>query len=290
MLIDTTLFGTTDKIEAAINRLKLYEPEEGYYLAFSGGKDSQCIYHLAKLANVKFDAHYNVTSVDQPELIRFIKEHYQDVIFDYPKDESGKVLTMWNLIPQYTIPPIRLVRYCCNKLKESSGEGRVTVTGVRWAESSRRKNRHGSVTLFGSKDRHTQGTILNDDNDEARRTVENCYRTRKVIVNPIIDWLDEDVWEFLNNVIRVPHCELYDNGYKRLGCIGCPMGNTKGMEKDFKLYPKYKDAYKRAFKRMIETRKSRNLETVWKDEDDCFDWWVYRRKDDQQKLIKEMEM
>ena len=46
-----------DKVELAIRRLKGFEPPEGYYVAFSGGKDSQCIYHLCKMAGVKFDAH-----------------------------------------------------------------------------------------------------------------------------------------------------------------------------------------------------------------------------------------
>ena len=55
-----------DKVQTAIERLRAFEPEDGYYLAFSGGKDSQCIYHLAEMAGVKFDAHYRITSVDPP--------------------------------------------------------------------------------------------------------------------------------------------------------------------------------------------------------------------------------
>jgi 3'-phosphoadenosine 5'-phosphosulfate sulfotransferase (PAPS reductase)/FAD synthetase len=80
------------RIKTAINRLKAFEPEEGYYLAFSGGKDSQCIYHLAKEAGVKFDAHYNLTTVDPPELVYFIRENYPDVIVDKPE------MSMWRLI------------------------------------------------------------------------------------------------------------------------------------------------------------------------------------------------
>ena len=143
MLIENTLLGTRDKVQEAIGRLRSFEPPEGYYLAFSGGKDSQTIYHLAKMAGVKFDAHYSVTSVDPPELVRFIKTHYPDVSFDYPRGKDGKVLTMWNLIPKRKVPPTRFQRYCCAELKESSGKGRVTVTGVRWAESNRRKALHG---------------------------------------------------------------------------------------------------------------------------------------------------
>lgn len=138
-----------DKVQAAIERLKCFEPEEGYYVAFSGGKDSQCVYHLCQMAGVKFDAHYAVTSVDPPELVQFIKMHYPDAwagrTHQYHAD--GRPKTMWSLIAEKKMPPTRVVRYCCEELKESSGHGRVTVTGVRWAESSNRNANQGLVTF-----------------------------------------------------------------------------------------------------------------------------------------------
>ena len=93
-------FNGVDKVEKAIRRLQLYEPPEGYYLCFSGGKDSVVIKALADMAGVKYDAHYNVTSVDPPELVRFIKREYPEVEFDYPRDKDGNRVTMWNLIPR----------------------------------------------------------------------------------------------------------------------------------------------------------------------------------------------
>lgn len=132
-----------DKVEKSIERLKTFEPPEGYYLAFSGGKDSVCIKALADMAGVKYDAHYHVTSVDPPELVQFIKEKYPDVSRDIPKYKDGKPITMWNLIPKKIIPPIRKVRYCCQYLKETQAEGRFVITGVRKAESVKRKNRGG---------------------------------------------------------------------------------------------------------------------------------------------------
>ena len=136
-----------DKVQQSIDILKMFEPAEGYYLAFSGGKDSQCVYHLAELAGVKFDAHYAVTSVDPPELIRFIKDSYPDVEIKIPKDKDGNPITMWNLIPKRMMPPTRIVRYCCEELKESSGKYRVTLTGVRKAESSNRAKNQGMVNI-----------------------------------------------------------------------------------------------------------------------------------------------
>lgn len=147
MLGQLNIFGKT-KLEVTLDRIKTFEPEEGYYLAFSGGKDSQCIYHLCKMAGVKFDAHYRVTSVDPPELVRFIKEKYPDVAREIPRDDEGKPITMWNLIPKNKMPPTRIVRYCCKDLKESGGKDRVTMTGVRWAESVNRKRNQGFITIM----------------------------------------------------------------------------------------------------------------------------------------------
>lgn len=144
-------FAGKTKVEVAIERLKTFEPPEGYYLAFSGGKDSITIKALADMAGVKYDAHYNVTSVDPPELVQFIKKHHPDVAFEYPRYKDGKVVTMWNLIPQKKMPPTRVVRYCCEKLKEGGGEGRFVVTGVRWAESAKRKNNRGGWNYKGKK-------------------------------------------------------------------------------------------------------------------------------------------
>lgn len=142
MIHQMNIFGK-DKVEQAIERIRTFEPEDGYYIAFSGGKDSVVIKALADMAGVKYDAHYNVTSVDPPELVRFVKNH-KDVHFDFPRYKDGKVVTMWNLIPKKKMPPTRMVRYCCQFLKEQQGEGRFVMTGVRWQESTRRASRGGA--------------------------------------------------------------------------------------------------------------------------------------------------
>lgn len=282
-LQETMLDGTVvDKVQIAINRYKAFEPPEGYYLAFSGGKDSVCIKALADMAGVKYDAHYSVTSVDPPELVAFIRDKYPDVSRDIPHDKDGKPITMWNLIPKKKMPPTRLARYCCSVLKESAGKGRITVTGVRWAESARRKENQG-VVLFkdSAKDFENNpnfqstakgGVVLNDDNDENRRTVEHCYRTRKTLLNPIVDWTDEDVWEFIQTY-NIPYCELYDKGYTRLGCIGCPMNTAAAAE--LERYPKYKRQYIRAFDKML--KEFENPPENWTDGEAVMDWWLGKK-------------
>ena len=258
-----------DKVQVAIDRLKAFEPEDGYWLAFSGGKDSVALKGVADLSGVKYEAHYALTTVDPPELVQFIKT-FDDVIIDKPN------LTMWRLIEKKGTPPLRMSRYCCSELKESQGKGKIVVTGVRWAESVKRKNNRNLVDI-GSSVRH--GITLNNDNDESRRTVEQCYRTRTTLVNPIIDWSDEEVWQFIKEQ-ELPYCKLYDEGFKRLGCIGCPMAGYKGMKHNFERWPTYKTAYIHTFDRMIARRKEKGLPTEWNTGQECFDWWIGNDKKD----------
>lgn len=152
-LLENTLFGKVNKVEVAIDRLKTMEPEEGYWLATSCGKDSGAIERLAQMAGVKYEAHYSRTSVDPPELVRFAqnKAIKKEIIIDQPRYEDGRAMTMWNLIPYKKMPPRRNARYCCEKLKESSGKGRITVTGVRWAESTNRASNQGEITITDKK-------------------------------------------------------------------------------------------------------------------------------------------
>lgn len=257
-----------DKVETAIKRLQTFEPPEGYYLAFSGGKDSVAIKALADMAGVKYDSHYNLTSVDPPELVKFIKDFHSDVEIEKPRYKDGTQITMWNLIPKKKMPPTRLVRYCCEKLKEGGGEGRFVVTGVRWAESVRRANSRAGLEIeIGKKRRNSE----DPDNPENAKMARFCPTKGKHILNPIIDWEDSDVWEFIRKY-DVPYCTLYDQGYKRLGCIGCPM-YTKQAE-ELEKYPKYRRAYLRAFEKMLQELWESGKATKWKTPEDVMKWWI----------------
>lgn len=265
-LVEETLFGTQDKVQIAIERLRAFEPSEGYYVAFSGGKDSQVVYHLCKEAGVKFDAHYNHTTVDPPEVIYFRRKYYPDVIVDY----HGT--TMWKLIVRKGMPPTRVVRYCCDELKEGGGKGRIVVTGVRWEESSRRKHSRGLLEL----NNNTKAMVrLMNDNDDARRLFETCTIKSRHTLNPIIDWTAAEVWEYLNSR-NIPHCCLYDEGYSRIGCIGCPLAGPAQMKAEFARYPKYRDAYIRAFEKMIVKRRDNGKPyTQWKTGEEVMQWWLW---------------
>lgn len=269
-----TMIQVRSKIDIALERIKEFEPKEGYWLGFSGGKDSICCYQLLKMANVKFESHYNVTGIDHPELVYFIKKYYPDVKFDYPKMKDGTTANMWKLIEKKLMPPTRLVRYCCSELKEKGGEGRFVVTGVRWAESSKRKNTRSAIENFH---RNAKYQIHSNDNDEGRRMLENCIKKGKFILNPIVDWEDMDVWSFIkNNKFDYPN--LYDNGFKRLGCIGCPLIGHQGEE--LNKYPKIKNLYIKAFEKMLIARIESGKQTEWKTGQEVYNWWIGNQKNE----------
>jgi len=296
-----------EKVKTSIDRIKNFDPlsfsgKDSYYLAFSGGKDSVVCKALLDMAGVKYDAHYRVTSVDPPELVRFIKEKHPDVARDVPRyteygggayggeDMVGKAITMWNLIPIKLMPPTRMARYCCDFLKESGGDGRLTVTGVRWAESVNRRKKQGLATVSSSSKISKEfadnpyfritgnnGAVLVNDNAESREILDACTTRFKTCLNPIIDWTDKDVWDFIKSE-GISYCELYNEGFHRLGCIGCPMARKRGREKEFLRWPKYKQAYLHAFEKMLEYRALRGkMQGTWRignTANDVYNWWM----------------
>lgn len=286
--------GDLKQLEAeAIKVLKSYEPEDGYYLGYSGGKDSDVIKILATLAGVKFEAVHNLTTVDAPETIAYIKSQ-PDVRVDRPgtMELDGKTVSksMWRLIEKKMIPPTRLIRYCCAELKERGGKGKVKIFGVRKQESQKRSENADIVRIIG-KPKTVQiaaetfgvdfrlskqgGMLLNQDNDESRRLVEHCYATTNTSINPIVDWSDSDVYDFL----RYYGCKmnpLYGCGFSRVGCVGCPMAGSATQQIEFQRYPQYKINYIKAFQRMVDRRKrlGQGVDEAWKDGESVMHWWL----------------
>ena len=187
----------------------------------------------------------------------------------------GTRTTMWNLIPRKLFPPTRLVRYCCAELKEGGGKGRFIATGVRWAESAARKNNRGSLEVIVPGNRQ-KSLILANDNDESRMLFENCQLKGERVVNPIIDWQEQDVLDYCE-AEKIPMNPLYACGWKRVGCIGCPMAG-KHRYAEFARYPKYQQSYIAAFDRMLAERQRRGKaegDMRWgKTGVDVFHWWM----------------
>lgn len=203
MIFQKNLISGLNKVETAIERIKLLTAGKKVTVAFSGGKDSMTVKTICDMAGIEYDLRYRVTSMDPPEVIYFIKS--QGAKFEYPKTTFFKLLE-YN---KGTVPTA-FARYCCRELKETAPEaGGILMLGIRWAESAKRSK---------------------------RLMTEHCMKTGGSRLSPIIDWSDAEVWEF-HKAFNVPHCSLYDQGYKRIGCIGCPLKNKRERERDRERYP-----------------------------------------------------
>lgn len=229
--------------EVSIETLQYYEPPEGYFLAFSGGKDSIVIHDLAKRAEVLFDAHYNDITVDPPEVRKFIRMHYPNVIWDQPRR------SMYDLIRHKRVLPTRIMRYCHSELKGRSGAGRIVVTGVRRSESITRRG---------------------------REVLEKCRGSpKKWFLQPILSWTAQDVWDYIKDQ-DLAYCSLYDEGWDRLGCIMCPMQGTKGMLRDSVRYPEHYERYLEAIKDMLNASHARGEESKHgTTPKEIMHWWIH---------------
>lgn len=272
-----------DKEQTAIERLRLASRmsmklyQKPLMVTTSGGKDSSVCVALAYRAGIPFEVVHNHTTADAPETVYFVRSEFERLAklgIQCTTSEpvcKGELTSMWRLIPLVGVPPTRTMRYCCSILKERSGAGRFIVTGVRWAESKKRENKRGVYEALPSD--LSKKIILNNDNDERRRDFETCYLKSKRVCNPIIDWTDADVWDYLKSE-GIPVNPLYECGFSRVGCIGCPLASKKRW-KEFARYPKYKDMYIQAFKRMLEKRKKPSGQLdEWSSADEVFHWWM----------------
>lgn len=246
---------TQDIILKAAPLALRYDPDKGFFVGFSGGKDSQALYHMMQLCDVPMHAYFSPTSIDPAENIRFIRKNYPEV--EFTKIDKS----IFDVFREMKVLPSMKIRWCCAYFKEKGGEGKVVCTGVRKAESVRRSKRN-EIEVSGRKFsghmdefedwqekriRKKMKNLNQDQFSDAKQTEVRCINGKdKILLNPIIEWSEEDVWEFLNKVVEVPHCELYDEGYTRIGCIGCPMATTKNQIKQFKRWPHVKEKWIRA--------------------------------------------
>jgi len=185
------------KEEKAIEFMQEHEPPEGYFLGFSGGKDSTVLKHIADLSGVKYKAYYSLMP-DPPELIQFIREQYSTVTILRPKLSFYEGVSKW-------FPPNRGNRWCCNHIKENPSR-KVPLThrliGIRAEESPNR----------------------------AKKGWINKFTKKRINYHPIFDWLEWEIWEHIE-AYNLPYCGLYDEGFSRLGCVVCPIRSYKELMK-----------------------------------------------------------
>jgi len=241
-----------NKVETAIALLRACEPPEGYYGAFSGGKDSCVIKHLAGQASVKVDWHYCVSPIDPKEVQDFIKQYHPDVQWDY------HARGFWKIVSEYKGLPTRKGRWCCAVIKEAGGLNRTLIVGNRAEEGTNRKK---------------------------QKCFQKHPKVEKIFVSPILTWTSGEVWEYIGvNNIKV--CSLYSEGLRRLGCVLCPF--ARDVEFEIKRFPKIARLWRLACDRIVERRLAKGKDD-FKTGEELWLWWLDRdaKRHDKQQLSLE---
>jgi phosphoadenosine phosphosulfate reductase len=212
--LTTRLWPIERMVSDSIAFIREHEPPEGYFVGFSGGKDSIVTLKLVQMAGVKHEIYYSCTGIDPPEVVKFIKRNYPDVQWLRPKR------SFWEGV-RTNIPPTKKARWCCDKLKKDPSKNiplKTRIMGIR-AEESRARAKRGSISYI--------------------------KRTNQMIVKPIFNWLEWHIWEFIEEYGLV-YPILYDEGFNRIGCVVCPFKNKDDLRLNKTRYPGFYKAFEHA--------------------------------------------
>lgn len=237
---------TDEKIKKSIELIQKHEPPDGYYVCFSGGKDSVVMLDLVRRAGVKHEVHCNLTGIEPPPLVEFVKANF-DVTFHKPPND------LFALMRQKLFPPTRRIRYCCFLLKLDHGKGRVKVTGIRAQESTKRK---------------------------LRQPWEPDTAGNTFYLNPILHWTERDIWRYiwLNNL---QYCYLYDHGFTRLGCVLCPYMTLQETCLHLQAFPEMVAKFRETFEYMMKERQRLNRfgrRAKFYTAEEFWHWWIFETR------------
>ena len=241
-------------------------PEQGFHVGFSGGKDSQVLLELVKMAGVKYRDVYNVTTNDPPENVYFIREHYPEVVF--ANNGGGN---LYKMIERKGLPTIHH-RWCCELFKEGAGAGNVVLTGVR-AEESRKRAEYNEVDVKSTRKEHQQRTKpYTIEGIEAAR--HQCIKGKdKVMVYPMLEWTTTDVWVYIaSRGLPVNPCYEISG---RVGCMFCPFASSEQIEYYERRYPQFHRLFLNSLRRYLGKRNE--VDKYFATVGEYYEWWKSRK-------------
>lgn len=256
----------SEKIEESISLIKKGEQlalslnPDGYFVGFSGGKDSQVLLDLVRQSGVKYKAYYSVTTNDPPDNVYFIRQHYPDVIF------LQNHVNLYRHIAQKGAPTI-FHRWCCKIFKEGAGAGYVVLTGVRREESKKRK-KYPTIDVRSNRKEHANRT--------APYTIEGFIQAQhqcikgqdKIMIYPIAEWTSTDIWVYIAKK-HLPVNPCYENT-GRVGCMFCPYSSPEQIEFYEHKYPKF---YQLFIFNLETYLKKRGGDDYLCSVQEYYDWW-----------------
>lgn len=259
-----------EKIAASIILLQQGEPlalsmnpNQGYWLGFSGGKDSVVLLSLAKLSGVKFHAEYHVVGNDAPSTVYFIREHFPEVHFWHPKEKFIPLVRKKGL-------PTMQRRFCCERTKEAGGKGEVVLVGVR-AEESRKRAAYSEVEIFSRRKEH-EGKDHSRDVEWLKEVEHQCLKGQdRVMVRPLLNWTEDDIWEYTYKY-HLPVNPNYQR-FGRVGCMFCPFASAAQIMAYSREYPDFHRALMDALHVYWDKCDTHYLSSP----EEYFDWWLTKK-------------
>jgi len=250
------------KAEAAMQFLEQEQPLQGeqpYWVGFSGGKDSVVLKDIVERSGVRAEYNYSLTTIDPPELVKFNREVHPDVIWNRPKHP------FFHEMSRRGLPMRPHGRWCCQEYKESgptnTSKCRTVVLGIRNVESPKRQQ---------------------------RQPKEQCFKVKtKTMINPILEWRTDEIWAYIKSR-NLKYCELYDQGFERLGCVGCPFASQKNRDREFARWPKFRAVYKIFINRLWEKNKDKPWAKVFNNGNDLAEAWITKINPFPPKVLTEL--
>lgn len=231
-------------VDEAVKFIKAHEPPQGYFVGFSGGKDSLVTLELTRMAGVRHQAFYTCSSIEPPEIVRFIREHYPEVTFLYPEE------SFWSLIKR-KFPPLRTKRWCCDYMRKYPSRNiplRHRIMGLRIEESNKRGD---------------------------RPRIDRNLRERTTVYKPLFLWKEWCIWDFIERY-EIPYPSLYDEGWDRVGCVICPFlcsPNMKHVMRNKDRWPGQYRAFEHAVTEWFLAKKAQGAALKERTPEEYLDTW-----------------
>lgn len=234
----------------------------GYWVGFSGGKDSQVLLDLVRRSGVPHTAHYNVTSIDPPDNVYFIRKHYPEVEFLHPKENFFKLIEKKGL-------PTVAHRWCCDRLKERTSAGYVILTGVR-AEESKKRASYEQVQIRSRRKehQHSNGRTI----DSIMQAQHRCIKGKdSIMLYPLLNWTSQDVWDYITHH-DLPINPCYQKN-SRVGCMFCPYASRKTILYYCQQYPSFYQLLLKSLAIYIN-KLSSDKKNLLGTPREYFNWWL----------------
>ncbi len=271
------------KLIQSFEEAALFRNPRGFVVGYSGGKDSDVLVHLFRRAGVKFCVVHNHTTLDMPETVYYIRRKFKEwEAQGIPCKIYYPTMNFWSLCLKKKMLPLRRTRFCCAELKERNDipELRFALRsfGVRKAESVKRSLHRDSIETRNREDYKDKQKFHFDNTEDVKQTGA-CYTNSYFYVNPLAYWSDDYLWDYIESE-RLEINPLYREGFKRVGCICCPMASTCDRKTELSRYPRYEKRFIKLADDIIQIRNAHGLPNKYKFKTgaEYFDMWLNNEK------------